>query len=138
MPNPMTPDFSVPKNYSKKDLKYIGMYNSVSIGKSMLEAELIMQQKTHAAMEVQQELAQKSMELTLLSQRDNMRPYRICGAYVVHDEGEGKYRCQLPDYMGMDEEDDENIGGEVPIVAYGDTPEQATSNFDNLWVHGSY
>ena len=138
MTNPMSQDFHVPKNYSRKDLKYIELYNRVSIGKSVLEAELAMQQKTHAAMEAQQELATKSMELTLLSQRDNMRPYRICGAYVVHDEGEGKYRCQLPDYMALADEDDENIGGEVPIVAYGDTPEQATSNFDHLWVHGSY
>ncbi len=138
MTKSIVPNISVPQEYTKTEMEYIELFNRVSIGKTILEAELVMQQKTHAAMEAQQELAQKSMELNLLSQRDNMRPYRICGAYVVHDEGEGKYRCQLPDYMGIADEDDENIGGEVPIVAYGDTPEQATSNFDHLWVHGSY
>ena len=138
MTNPMTPSDPIPREYSKKELTYIKLYNEASISKAMLENELIMQNKTHAVIVEQQSLTTKSMELTLLSQKENMRPYRICGAYVVHDEAEGKYRCQLPDYMALDVDDDENIGGEVPIVAYGDTPEQATSNFDNLWVHGSY
>lgn len=138
MTNPLTPGNPIPTEYSKKELKYIKLYNEASISKAMLEAELIMQRKTHVAMEEQQVLARKSMELNLLGQKENMRPYRICGAYVVHDESEGKYRCQLPDYMALDTDDDESIGSEVPIVAYGDTPEQATSNFDNLWVHGSY
>lgn len=138
MSNPLTPDIFGENKCTKQQLKYIALYNSVSIGKKILEAELATQQKIHAAMEAQQELQKKSLELQLLSQQDNMRPYRICGAYVVHDEGEGKYRCQLPDYMALSDDDDENIGGEIPIVAYGDTPEQATSNFDHLWVHGSY
>ena len=82
-----------------------------------IEAIYIAVAQTHLKLaEVELEFKKKYCEVQLQQAREWSRP---CKMAAVQPEG-SRFICQL---------------GE--LKTYGDTPEQAADNFDNLWVFGN-
>ncbi len=97
--------------------------------------ELTQQTKMFDALNEQQALTVKTLEVTLMIQRDMMRPNRLHSTFVSFDSSEGRFRCQLPNLEDMYDIDGTESSSHA-IVAYGDTPQAACDNFDHLWVQG--
>jgi len=101
-----------------------------------LGAEYERKQELHEVELLGEQFRSKHIELNLLQQREDLRPYRTHNTEIFFIPNGSQYVCRLTHFAMQDEdEDEEDSPREMSIEVYGDTPEDACANFDHRWIH---
>ena len=99
------------------------------------EAEAKRKRELHEVELAGEMVRAKHIELNLLQQREDLRPYRTHNTEVFFIPNGNLYVCRLTHFCLNDDEDEDESPREESIEATGDTPEEACTNFDHKWIH---
>ena len=124
-------DKALAEGYTKPQLELLGLYNQILLSKTAYEQVYDHQNQTHQQTMAKGEIDLKVSDLSLQMSREALRPNRLYHTEVMYNVSERNYLCRCLSMFGDDEE-----GGDLTVMAYGDTPAQACANFDYLWLHG--
>ncbi len=121
--------------HTKDELERIQLYNLIYYSKTALEREAKHREAFNVAELEQAGLNTKIAEITLQRYREESRPHKMYQAETMEDPRTKKFICRLPLFNADgDEEEEERVD---TVYAYGDTPAQATENFDHKWLYGN-